>query len=402
MFFSLESVGAYLPEACVILQTSSCSFHGDDTTTDTLSSSSSSLTIEDAIYQRIYNNSLPLFRKMIERGQVRVTFLQHKKYNFEKCDQYPNPSSAMMNIHYWSDIDENDENGEYIAGVDNDSVLVMQNDSVICHPINIDLYRKYAYVGGLWLREHPYIRNTNMCRLLKQMWTQYTRLRPGPGSSFPDICTGDGTAPIENGGFALRSRSALRKAIRDCPSRDWSGLDIDRTTLRHLSCSAKGSINEDVYFGTILRGGNALLPTALEAALFSVDMVWPEEVIDMYHGGSVGSVEDAQRFVSERGSIYRGATIDTSDIKAAKELTRDETVPFGFHKPWWYFDNKVLHSKDVDQQCPLLKYMFHPDENRAEELLVNKKPTSGGVKVAIISNIHKLPKKIGRHDVLPR
>ena len=135
--------------------------------------------------------------------------------------------------------------------------------------------------------------------------------------------------------------------------------------------------------------------TALEAALFSV------EVIDMYHGGSVGSVEDTQRFVSERGSIYRGATIDTSDIKAAKELTRDETVPFGFHKPWWYFDNKVLHSKDVDQQCPLLKYMFHPDENRAEELLVNKKPTSGGVKGAI-SNIHKLPKKIGRHDILPR
>ena len=128
--------------------------------------------------------------------------------------------------------------------------------------------------------------------------------------------------------------------------------------------------------------------TALEAALFSV------EVIDMYHGGSVGSVEDTQRFVSERGgSIYRGATIDTSDIKAAKELTRDETVPFGFHKPWWYFDNKVLHSKDVDQQCPLLKYMFHPDENRAEELLVNKKPTTGGVKGAI-SNIHKLPKKI--------
>ena len=156
-----------------------------------------------------------------------------------------------------------------------------------------------------------------------------------------------------------------------------------------------------------LRGANALLPTALEAALFSVEKVWPEEVIDMYHGGSVGSVEDTQRFVSERGgSIYRGATIDTSDIKAAKELSRDETaVPFGFHKPWWYltFDNKVLHSKDVDQQsCPLLKYMmFHPDENRAEELLVNKKPTSGGVKGAI-SNIHKLPKKIGRHDILPR
>ena len=42
----------------------------------------------------------------------------------------------------------NGENGEYIyiyiAGVDNDSVLVMQNDSVICHPINIDLYRKYS------------------------------------------------------------------------------------------------------------------------------------------------------------------------------------------------------------------------------------------------------------------
>ena len=79
----------------------------------------------------------------------------------------------------------NGENGEYIyiyiAGVDNDSVLVMQNDSVICHPINIDLYRKYSMpmlaedgwtgFGSI----HPYIQNTNMCRLLKQiqMWTQY-------------------------------------------------------------------------------------------------------------------------------------------------------------------------------------------------------------------------------------
>ena len=55
----------------------------------------------------------------------------------------------MINIKLqkrMSDIDENGENGEYIyiAGVDNDSVLVMQNDSVICHPINIDLYRKYS------------------------------------------------------------------------------------------------------------------------------------------------------------------------------------------------------------------------------------------------------------------
>jgi len=191
-----------------------------------------------------------------------------------------------------------------------------------------------------------------------------------------------------NGGLSLRSRKAIRKAIRDCPSREWSGLYLSTEEHDALSCSIHGTnINEDVYFGTVLRATGALLPTALEAALFSVEIVWPEESISMYHNANAGdggvdsagtglqsglSMDERQRFVSDRGSIYRGATIDMSDALGVEGLTREDTVPFGFHKPWWYFDNKILHSKDVDKQCPLLKYTFHPDQNSAMGLPLNK------------------------------
>eukprot|EP01083_Nonionella_stella_P102713 292387_1 len=168
-----------------------------------------------------------------------------------------------------------------------------------------------------------------------------------------------------NGGLSLRSRKAIRKAIQDCPSREWSGLHLSSTEEQNenensSSCSIHGTnINEDVYFGTVLRATGALLPTALEAALFSVEIVWPEESISMYHNGngdadgngngngkgSAGatsglqsgllSLDERKQFVSDRGSIYRGATIDISDALGVNGLTREDTVPFGFHKPWW-------------------------------------------------------------------
>ena len=36
-------------------------------------------TIEEEVFRRIYNRALPLFRRMMKRGHVRVSYLDHTK-----------------------------------------------------------------------------------------------------------------------------------------------------------------------------------------------------------------------------------------------------------------------------------------------------------------------------------
>ncbi len=424
-WFALESVGKFLPNACVLIQTSKCSFpvpvEGSESTSVRESEGGSDKdepTVESAIYQRIYDTSLPLFQDMISRGHVRVTFLNHTKYDLEACDNYANPSSAMMNIHYWSDMDHANENenengseteieihGEYIAGVDSDTVLVMQDDAVICHEMDLSLYKQYAYVGGVFRKFHPFMQNHKLCHELFIRWAMFLGKKMGDDSTgmehFMHFCGGDGSAPIGNGGFSLRSRSAMRSAIETCPNERWSGIisldagtdadtdiDVGNETSHNpasslsLPCQSKGSMNEDIYFATILRGTGALMPSAFDAALFSVEQLWPEESLDQYRGPT--ELEERVRTAMDASTMYRGSTLTSAGRRswwnfwmAEDVVHRDDTVPFGFHKPWWYFEVDLLQSKDLNDQCPLLQYMFHPRDSRAGDLVKNVSRFSG-------------------------
>jgi len=210
-----------------------------------------------------------------------------------------------------------------------------------------------------------------MCTtVLTSKWREYHFLR-GSVPTFPIVCDGNGSSPIGNGGFTLRSRRALIEAIKKCPHGRWSGLD--QKSIKASSCMLGfNEMNEDVYFGSLLRGTGAVLPSAFEASLFSVEQTWPEQSIEMYGGPSV---EDRQRIASEVSGVYQGASIspreNSSGFQKSSKFEK-VTVPIGFHKPWWYFDNDVLLSKDIDEQCPFLKYMFNPKENSAKARKINQ------------------------------
>uniref|UniRef100_A0A7S4VJV2 Uncharacterized protein n=1 Tax=Ditylum brightwellii TaxID=49249 RepID=A0A7S4VJV2_9STRA len=84
-WFSLESIAAYASTACVLLQTSYCIIQdSEDDSRDNTDESA-----QEQVVEIIYEHSLPLFRRMIEQGQVRVVFLDHEKVRkFEKKDYF--------------------------------------------------------------------------------------------------------------------------------------------------------------------------------------------------------------------------------------------------------------------------------------------------------------------------
>ena len=70
----------------------------------------------------IYLQSLPLFRRMMERGQVRINILDSEKYGLS-CDNFGNGNAIFMNVNFW--LDEFND-------VDSDILLTIQSDTVLC------------------------------------------------------------------------------------------------------------------------------------------------------------------------------------------------------------------------------------------------------------------------------
>lgn len=371
-FFALESVGAYLPNACVIIQTSKCKFQMPNQNQEQYNENPnppSDKIVDQAVYQRIYALSLPLFQDMMERGRVRVKFLNHQTYHLRSCHDFFNPSAAVMNVNYWG-------KDEFIPDVDSDTVLIFQGDAMLCHSFDVDYWRKFALVGGVW---HNYA-----CGMLKDHWKLYMKpqasykhkemnnlltdedkkLEYELDAEFPSICRNkqgkkNGLGPLGNGGFSLRSRKAMIKAIQTCPHTTWSGIDVKD---RSLPCLVQvkndrdiHAMQEDVYFGTVLRATGAVMPTAYEATLFSTEMNWPGQALAQYGGPE----EEAEliRIAREASCEYHGAsTVQWAD----SQILRRDTVSIGFHQPFVYHVKETFLTGDVVDQCPFVKYMYDP------------------------------------------
>jgi hypothetical protein len=107
-------VAMYVPYACVVFHTSDCHLNNiaegiSPTTEQRL----------NLVAQYIYNKSLPLFRHMMEHGQVRINILNDNhapnKYNIPSCNDFGKGNSIFLNINFWLH--------EFIDNVDNDMIL---------------------------------------------------------------------------------------------------------------------------------------------------------------------------------------------------------------------------------------------------------------------------------------
>jgi hypothetical protein len=274
-----------------------------------------------------------------------------------------------MNINYWKD--------EFIDGVDSDRILFIQDDAVLCHSFHVDgIIKDYAFVGSVWAKK-SFQMSEGMCQGMPLRWNiwvgpqrrweqkQQTRNTNVPPpvekqqqqlphrpdvllenvGKFPHICS-DGRGPIGNGGLSMRSRSWLIKAIETCPHVTYSALNFEG---RVDACKVYEDINEDMYFGIVLAGIGAPLPSAYEASLFSTEMLWPEQVLAMYGDGAPLTGDPPQQARHE--IIHDGEII---------------TVPAGVHKPWWYHSSELLLSNEMNGACPFLKYIVPPKESSSQ------------------------------------
>ena len=348
VWYTLESVATYAPYTCFVVQTSACNILLGKNATPQMQLST--------VSQRIYERSLPLFRRMMERGQVRIAILNHTKYKLKSCSDFFNPSSALMNIHYWKD--------EFIDNVDSEMILVVQDDAVLCHPFDISLWNDLAFVGGLWPPKWSY--KFGWCHQMAVLWkglilAKQNRLRRQNQpqyqsvSQLKNLCT-NGYGPTGNGGFSLRNKNWMIRAIQECPYLPFSG-----TTNKNTECSLKKFQNEDLYFGTVLLGLEAPLPSAYEAALFSTEMLWPEQAEEFF-GTYTQSQRNAlieRRWGSDGLPLFermQNPKVYGADFNAS--LLR--TVSIGLHKPWHYQPNDILDGKQVTAECKFLKYIFKP------------------------------------------
>mmetsp|Transcript_41634 Transcript_41634/g.60938 ORF Transcript_41634/g.60938 Transcript_41634/m.60938 type:complete len:300 (+) Transcript_41634:991-1890(+) len=283
------------------------------------------------------------------------------QYKMKSCSNFYNPSLAFMNPNYWID--------EFLPKVDSDLILMIQGDSFLCHHLDPEKWRDVAFVGGVWPRvlDHPKIK---MCGYMPAKWRSWTHKqrmwesqqqgslykfpvnRPTKlqNMTFPPICTG-GRAPVGNGGLSLRSRKWMVEAITNCPQTLYSGMNT--SDMINLACLVHDLVYEDVYFGIVLAGLQAPLPMAFEAALFSAEMLFPEEVTSFY--GEL-SMEDKERYVQQRWG--------EDGVSLYKHMQgNDYTVPIGMHKPWWYHSDEVLQKEEMLQHCKFLKYMYQPKDS---------------------------------------
>ena len=188
-WYSLESVAAFAPSSstqanhtiattCVLLLTSSCGMQAY--LKETFDSGGSiSFNAQEAVRDKVYSSSLPLFRNMIDRGVVRLSFLDEfvDKYKLSRCDDYGS-LHFLMHANFWKD--------EFINGMDSDSVLLIQDDAVLCHgglgpqgggtSLLLSVYKNYAFVGGVWPRQADRLRPyppEGMCQGMSARWKSW-------------------------------------------------------------------------------------------------------------------------------------------------------------------------------------------------------------------------------------
>ena len=150
------------------------------------------------------------------------------------------------------------------------------------------------------------------------------------------------------------------QAIETCPLVAYSGLDVEE---KRFACKVYEKVNEDFYFGTVLRAIGAPLPTAYSASLFATEMLWPEQAWELY-----GVPEHLKRDL--RGGVVTGKPFVWLDGKKF-------SISNGVHKAWWYHSNSITRSSQIASACPFLPYIFEGKESRWEEATADLTPWVG-------------------------
>jgi hypothetical protein len=344
VWFTLESVASYVPYACVVIHTASCQIFKQTSNMPLVER----LHLIEVTARAIYERSLPLFRRMMERGQVRISILEKGRYNIENCGTW-DISTIAMNIHFWRE--------EFLDGIDSDTLLFVQDDAVLCRYLDIDPWKHFAFVGGPW---NPLV-FPGGCDGMRNIWRGWAPQcqMVNPDMELPHLCTPGHAGLQGNGGLSLRNRQWMIHVIETCPS-EFSGLE---------SYASIGHQQEDVYFTTISNGIHAPMPSAFEASLLFTESLFPEQTLQQFFPLSSGEIEESVQRLwgNETGMLMYNRMHNFSTYLTEYEFNNTSgenlpvlyTIPFGLHKPWDYHSHDILGGVQLQQECKFLKFMYN-------------------------------------------
>jgi hypothetical protein len=332
-----------------------------------------------AMARNIYTRAGPQLRSVIEKGRVRISILRHDEYGLQACDNFYNPKQLFMSARFWVN--------EFHPQQDADLILNVERDVFLCKPLTftavvgekkpITTWSKFAFVGAPWRprvgggvaqlrafarhdleRQYPahnpkyssrswgnywkdqevhytgYVMNnstTPSCTTLQDRVNQV--LCPLP--PFPADLTWPEKYPyrpahykVGNGGFSLRSRKWMIRAIRACPDLELSGLFPDglnttrsnSTLLNSTTCTAT-RLFDDVYFSLVIQVIGGLVPSAEQAVQFSGGMVWANDVLKV----------DSKKVRSDY-NIYSVSGDKGVEAYWHEMETIGKFIPIGYHK----------------------------------------------------------------------
>ena len=340
LWAALESFVVHAPRgACVLLQTSACRIPGNN-------GADGETGARAALRDIVARAPRPLVKEFLAgSGRVRTAVLDYQKYRLRACDNFQSPNKAWMNARYWRD--------EFIDAVDNDMILMLQSDAVLCNNLDIEPWREFAFVGAPWQNDYQAKHQSGFCGGMERMWrnwTKHSNVHPAREEGW--LCR-DGYGPQGNGGLSLRSREWMVKAIEACPS-IYSGLSKEKVKaapcrVNHNRKSSPPFPQEDMYFGTVLRGLNAPMPRAFEAALFASEMIFPDTEARDWHGPR--DVRRQREVVAKR--LGEGGLTRYDDF--LQNGTLAHFLPIGIHKFWWYHEQSFYVDPELHRQCPHLK-----------------------------------------------
>ncbi len=335
VWYALESLALFVPRACVVFHTASCQIiqHGSDRHK------------VHVVAKAVYERSLPKFRRMMERGQVRINIINNVKYGLQHCDSFGRGNHVFMSVRFWLD--------EFVDHLDSDTILTFQDDAVLCRSLDVDAWRHFAHVGAPWVPAWTLDARVGGagCDSMRRLWKAWVPKCNGlteyqAQDSMSRFCAPGYYGGLQgNGGLSLRNRNWMIEAIRRCPS-EYSGLE----TFEEFG------VSEDVYFSTILNGLNATMPTAFEASLFSVENLFPEQTLENAMMRIDEILATVQRlWGNETGMlVYERMHRRDSYPESSSEL---HTIPVGFHKPWWTVVPNVSDDVQIQKECKMLKFI---------------------------------------------
>ena len=127
----------------------------------------------------------------------------------------------------------------------------------------------------------------------------------------------------------------MKKIIDLCPSKYATGGASKNCFVAH-------DYPEDIYFATGMVGHHASMPSAIEASLFGVEMIFLEAVAEYYP-----SNENITDTVKRRW----GGDM----VKFNRMRKEGRVIPIGLHKPWLYHSSDIILGDQMKRECPFLE-----------------------------------------------